>query len=62
MDVQPNVVPLADRMRPQTLAEVVGQSHILAAGKPLHTAISSGRLHSMVFWGPPGSGMRVNNF
>ena len=56
MDVQPNVVPLADRMRPQTLAEVVGQSHILAAGKPLHTAISSGRLHSMVFWGPPGSG------
>jgi len=55
LDLQPNI-PLADRMRPQTLTDVVGQSHILAIGKPLHTAISSGRLHSMVFWGPPGTG------
>ncbi len=49
-------IPLADRMRPQALDEVVGQSHILASTKPLQVAISSGRLHSMVFWGPPGTG------
>ena len=43
-------------MRPRDLAEVVGQDHLLSPGKPLHTALSSGRLHSMVFWGPPGTG------
>ncbi len=48
--------PLADRMRPQTLDEIAGQHHLLAPGKPLRTAIESGRLHSMVFWGPPGTG------
>ena len=48
--------PLADRMRPQTLDEIAGQRHLLAPGKPLRTAIESGRLHSMVFWGPPGTG------
>jgi len=48
--------PLADRMRPQTLAEYLGQGHVLGEGKPLRTAIESGRLHSMIFWGPPGTG------
>ena len=48
--------PLADRMRPRTLDEYIGQQHILKPGKPLYEAIRSGRLHSMIFWGPPGSG------
>lgn len=48
--------PLADRMRPSTLDGFVGQSHLLAPGKPLRRAIESGQLHSMVFWGPPGTG------
>ena len=48
--------PLADRMRPRGLDQVVGQSHLLAPGKPLRQAIEAGKLHSMLFWGPPGSG------
>lgn len=48
--------PLADRMRPRNLAEYIGQAHLLQPGKPLYEAILSGRLHSMVFWGPPGTG------
>jgi len=48
--------PLADRMRPRSLDEFVGQGHILAPDKPLYRAISAGHLHSMVFWGPPGTG------
>ncbi|MGB6449163.1 MAG: AAA family ATPase, partial [Steroidobacteraceae bacterium] len=48
--------PLADRMRPRTLAEFVGQRHLLAPGKPLREAIERGQLHSMVLWGPPGTG------
>jgi len=48
--------PLADRMRPTELADYVGQQHILKPGKPLYEAITSGRLHSMIFWGPPGTG------
>ena len=48
--------PLADRMRPQQLGDIAGQSHLLAAGKPLRKAIEQGVLHSMIFWGPPGSG------
>ncbi|MGZ4994201.1 MAG: AAA family ATPase, partial [Methylobacter sp.] len=48
--------PLADRMRPRELADYVGQQHILKPGKPLYEAITSGRLHSMIFWGPPGTG------
>jgi len=48
--------PLADRMRPQSLDQFVGQSHLLAPGKPLRRAIESGALHSMIFWGPPGTG------
>lgn len=48
--------PLADRMRPQQLDQMVGQSHLLGSGKPLRQAIESGKLHSMLFWGPPGTG------
>lgn len=48
--------PLADRMRPRSLEEVVGQQHLLAPGKPLRRAIESGQLHSMILWGPPGTG------
>jgi putative ATPase len=48
--------PLADRMRPATLEEFSGQAHLLDAGKPLRQAIEQGRAHSMVFWGPPGTG------
>lgn len=48
--------PLAERMRPQTLATYVGQSHLLAKGKPLRRALEEGYLHSMLFWGPPGTG------
>ncbi|MEW6353342.1 MAG: replication-associated recombination protein A [Pseudomonadota bacterium] len=48
--------PLADRMRPQRLEDFVGQAHVLGPGKPLRLAIEAGRLHSMVFWGPPGTG------
>jgi putative ATPase len=48
--------PLADRMRPRLLEDYVGQQHILKPGKPLYEAIASGRLHSMIFWGPPGTG------
>ena len=55
-DAGANLAPLADRLRPRRLEEVVGQTHILAPGKPLRRAIESGVLHSMIFWGPPGSG------
>ena len=48
--------PLADRMRPQALAEFVGQPHLLGVGRPLRRLIEIGRAHSMVLWGPPGSG------
>src|SRR5579863_5489830 len=48
--------PLADRMRPHRLEEFVGQSHLLAPGKPLYEAILSGQPHSMILWGPPGTG------
>jgi putative ATPase len=48
--------PLADRMRPRSLAEVLGQGHLLGEDKPLRRAIESGRLHSLILWGPPGTG------
>jgi putative ATPase len=48
--------PLADRMRPRTLAEFTGQAHLLAPGRPLHRLLTAGIAHSMVLWGPPGSG------
>ena len=48
--------PLADRMRPRRLEDFFGQSHLLAPDKPLRQAIEAGILHSMIFWGPPGTG------
>ena len=48
--------PLAEALRPKTLDEVVGQSHLLGEGKPLRLAFQSGKPHSMIFWGPPGVG------
>ena len=48
--------PLAARMRPRTLAEYIGQSHLFSEGKPLYRAILAGHAHSMILWGPPGTG------
>ncbi len=48
--------PLADRMRPRSLDEYVGQAHLVGPGSLLRTAMAEGRLFSMIFWGPPGSG------
>jgi putative ATPase len=48
--------PLAERLRPMTLAQVIGQQHLLGTGKPVRAAFESGRLHSMILWGPPGVG------
>jgi putative ATPase len=50
------VAPLAEALRPQSLDEVVGQRHLLGPGKPLRLAFESGKPHSMILWGPPGSG------
>ena len=48
--------PLADRMRPRSLGEFIGQQHLLGPGKPLSASIATGQLHSLIFWGPPGTG------
>ncbi|HLX79576.1 MAG TPA: replication-associated recombination protein A [Burkholderiales bacterium] len=48
--------PLAEKLRPRTLDDVVGQKHLLGPGKPLRVAFESGKPHSMILWGPPGSG------
>ncbi len=48
--------PLADKLRPNSLQYFFGQEHLLADGKPLRRAIDSGKAHSMIFWGPPGTG------
>ncbi len=48
--------PLADRLRPRRLAEFAGQEHLAGAGAPLASLVAAGRLHSMILWGPPGSG------
>lgn len=48
--------PLAEALRPKTIAEVIGQTHLLATGKPLNLAFASGKPHSMILWGPPGVG------
>ncbi len=49
-------VPLAERLRPRTLAEVIGQEHLTGEGMPLSIAFESGKPHSMILWGPPGVG------
>jgi putative ATPase len=51
-----NHAPLPEQLRPGVIADVVGQQHLLAAGQPLAVAFATGRLHSMIFWGPPGVG------
>ena len=56
LDQAPGHAPLAERLRPKTLDEVIGQQHLLGPGKPLRAAFESGRLHSMILWGPPGVG------
>ncbi|WP_017446270.1 replication-associated recombination protein A [Gayadomonas joobiniege] len=48
--------PLAARMRPKNLTQFIGQQHLLAPGKPLYKAVQSGRIHSLILWGPPGTG------
>ena len=48
--------PLADRLRPETLADYIGQQHLMAADKPLGGLASKGQIHSMILWGPPGTG------
>ena len=48
--------PLAERLRPKHIDEVIGQSHLLGEGRPLRLAFQSGKLHSMILWGPPGTG------
>ena len=48
--------PLAERLRPQLLDEVIGQQHLLGAGRPIRIAFESGQPHSMILWGPPGVG------
>jgi putative ATPase len=48
--------PLAERLRPRQLKEFIGQTHLMGPGKPLRRALEQGVLHSMIFWGPPGSG------
>jgi putative ATPase len=55
-DLSADYRPLADRMRPRTLDAYTGQAHILGQGKPLRQAIAEGNLHSMILWGPPGTG------
>jgi len=51
-----STIPLAERLRPHTLEEVIGQQHLLGTGKPLRVAFESGEPHSMILWGPPGVG------
>jgi len=48
--------PLAEKLRPKNLSDIIGQSHLLSSGKPLRLAFESGKLHSMILWGPPGTG------
>ncbi|QYJ91791.1 replication-associated recombination protein A [Shewanella halotolerans] len=55
-DFAPDFRPLAARMRPEKLSQYIGQDHLLGEGKPLRQALEAGRAHSMMFWGPPGTG------
>ncbi len=55
-DAEPPAPPLAERLRPKTLDEVIGQRHLLGPGMPLRSAFDAGRLQSMILWGPPGVG------
>ncbi len=56
-DTDPRIsAPLAERLRPQSIEDVIGQRHLLAPGKPLQVAFAAGKAHSMILWGPPGVG------
>jgi len=55
-EVSKVTTPLADRMRPKDLYELLGQDHLIGKGKALRSAILSGEVGSIIFWGPPGSG------
>jgi putative ATPase len=55
-DATPAYQPLAERLRPRQLSEVIGQDHLLGEGKPLAVALAAGKPHSMILWGPPGVG------
>ena len=52
----PSLAPLAERLRPKSLGEVIGQRHLLGVGLPLRVAFESGEPHSCILWGPPGVG------
>jgi replication-associated recombination protein RarA len=54
--IMKNNVPLAERIRPQSLDELLGQQHLVGKGSILRTAIENGKVPSMIFWGPPGNG------
>ena len=56
LEAERQLVPLAARMRPRSLDEMVGQQHLIGQGRPLRTALTKNLLHSMIFWGPPGVG------
>ena len=58
---QQTYAPLAARMRPVSLDEYVGQSHLVGPGKPLRKMLESSHCHSMVLWGPPGTGNTNNS-
>ncbi|MDO3552046.1 AAA family ATPase [Ralstonia pseudosolanacearum] len=55
-DAPPAHMPLAERLRPHSVDEVIGQQHLLGPSKPLRVAFASGEPHSMILWGPPGVG------
>ena len=56
LDFSADFRPLAARMRPERFEHYIGQEHLLAPGKPLRRAIEAGQCHSMILWGPPGTG------
>ncbi|SEN17012.1 replication-associated recombination protein A [Nitrosomonas marina] len=56
LDLHSPAAPLAEQLRPQTIDDIIGQQHLLGEGKPLRLAIDSGKPHSMILWGPPGTG------
>ena len=56
LDFAADFRPLAARMRPQNLDQFIGQAHLLGPGKPLRRAMEAGHAHSMILWGPPGTG------
>jgi putative ATPase len=49
-------MPLAEKLRPHTLDQYIGQQHLIGKNKPICKMIDSGKIHSMILWGPPGSG------